>query len=104
MATETGIYKHYDLTSDELRLATVFTDLQLKYLQSALYLCVQDKVNTAYDPESKDGMQRFIMEQEYNRGCIATLETLINTHLNTVASIIQENTPENLNQYMNEQE
>lgn len=94
MSTETGIYKHYDLTAEEIRQATVFTTLQLQYLQTALYLCVHDKVTTAYDPESKDGMQRFIMEQEYNRGCIATLETIINTHLNTIASMIQENTPD----------
>lgn len=100
MATETGIYKHYELTPEELRQATVFTTLQLQYLQSALYLCVQDKVGTAYDPESKDGMQRFIMEQEYNRGCIATLETLIGTHLNTVEQMIAENTPDNLTSYI----
>lgn len=90
MSTETGIYKHYELTAEQIRHATTFSDLQLKYLQTALYLCVRDKVITAYDPESKDGMQRFIMEQEYNRGCIATLETIINTHFNTVEQIMAE--------------
>lgn len=91
MATETGIIRKYELSEEEFSLAAVFTDLQLKYLQSMLYECYHDKITAAYDPESKDGMQRYIMEQEYNRGAVVVLETIINTHNNVLEKIIAAN-------------
>lgn len=80
-------FSSYEFTDAEMILASTFTALNLKYLQTMLADAMTEKMNLAYNPESKNADREFQLAHEYLRGQIVTYTLLINTSLNNDAKL-----------------
>lgn len=74
----------YSFTDAEEIQAVVFTDLQLKHLQSELAIVATEKINLAFTPENPISFQ---MEHEYLRGKLEILGYIISVHEKTVSEV-----------------
>jgi hypothetical protein len=72
-------YIEYTFTDEEMSVAAVFTELQIMYLETQLALAARQRAVLAYDPDSPNGREKFLLESEYIRGEIETLQLLLST-------------------------
>ncbi len=74
----TDLVANYAFVSpEEERMATTFTDLQLKGIANLSASFAVEKIQLAVDPADRD---KFFLAHEYYRGCLDALKYLIELH------------------------
>lgn len=90
----------YSFTSAEEIQAVVFTDLQLKHLQSEMAIVATEKINLAFTPENP---LKFQMEHEYLRGKLEILAYIISLHESTQSEVARALAEQQQGQFPNPQ-
>jgi hypothetical protein len=87
----------YEFDEREQALASVFTDLQFKNVQTKLAIVAVEKSQLALRPDENNPEALFINENEYMRGRMEALQELLNEHNETVTALQDAMTAEAAN-------
>lgn len=77
----------YEFTDEELLQAITFSELQEKYLQTVLAMCMTDKMTVAVNIKSNDPVKEFMFEHEYLRGGIEQIKLLLGSSADNKARL-----------------
>lgn len=70
-------YTRWEFTDAERQAAVVLTDLQYMHVQSELGTWAEQQTNLTYNPDSLNAQMEFIIQREYHRGCMTSLQLLL---------------------------